>query len=103
MEAAPTAPTGDTEEHLMVVTHPTGEATGATVEATHPTEATGDMDMARDLLSLNLVTATLVMAILATGVMEVMEVMERLTDLMEVVDTDTIKREHCCTQNLHIV
>ena len=96
MEAAPT---GDTEQHLMEATHPTGEATE---EATHPTEAMGDMDMARDLLSLSLVTATLVTAILATGVMEDMEVMERLTDLMEVVDTDTIKREHC-TQNLHIV
>ena len=99
MEAAPT---GDTEQHLMEATHPTGEATEATEEVTHPTEAMGDMDMARDLLSLSLVTATLVTAILATGVMEDMEVMERLTDLMEVVDTDTIKREHC-TQNLHIV
>ena len=87
MEAAPT---GDTEEHLMEATRPTGEATEDTEEATGEAteEAMGDMDMARDLLSLNLVMVTPVMAILAT---EVTEVTEPLTDLMGIVDTDTIK------------
>ena len=73
--------TGVMEDLTLVM-----EATHPTVEATE--EAMGDMDMARDLLSLNLVMVTPVMAILAT---EVMEVMEHLTDLMGIVDTDTIK------------
>ena len=64
--------------------------------------------MARDLLSLSL--DTLVMAIPATGVMEVTEVMdmEPLTDLMEVVHTDTIKikkalhsKSSYCNTTLH--
>ena len=87
-----------TEDHIMEDTRPT-VATGATVE---------DMDMARDLLMLSPDMATLVMAILATGVMEdteVMEVMEPLTDLMEVVDI-TIKRalhskSSYCNTTLH--
>ena len=64
------------------------------MEVTRPTgEATGDMCMTRDLPSLNLhMDILLVMAILATGVMDytVAMHMEPLKDLMEGVDTDTI-------------
>ena len=65
-----------------MVTRPTGA-----------TEGMEDMDMARDLLSLSLGMDTLlVMDIQATGVTEDTEAthMEPLTDLMEVVDTDTM-------------
>ena len=70
--------TEDTEDRIMEVTPPT-EVTVAATE-----------DMARDLLSLSPVMATLVTAILAMGVMEDTEDMEPLTD--PIVDTDTIRR-----------